>query len=58
MTSACSPRAIACQAACCTGVGAANAPENQRRVAGENLAKTVSDWDFDIILTVLRNHCA
>jgi hypothetical protein len=58
ITSACSPLAIACHAACCTGVGAAKVVENQRRVADENRAKTASDWDFDIILTVLRSNCA
>ena len=54
IASACSPLAIACHAACCTGVGAAKVAENQRRVADENRAKTASDWDFDIILTVSR----
>ncbi|GME42552.1 hypothetical protein ACJ2_27030 [Pantoea sp. QMID2] len=58
ITSACSPLAIACQAAFCTGVGAVKAAENQRRVAGENRAKTVSDWDFNIILTASRRDCA
>ena len=40
-TSVCSPELMALQAAACAGVGAANAPVNQARVAGEKRSSTL-----------------
>jgi hypothetical protein len=54
-TSACEPELMASHAPDCAGVGSANAPVNQSRVAGENRSSALLTLDI-LPLTAVKEH--